>query len=656
MKNFIAIGLMQLLLIISGCGVSAPRLEDNITDKGPDGSPGQTEEFNYQTTKPLEVVLKTQMKGCHFDIYDDKNKLLASVTKNQLEPLTIKISTPSITKGIYIKTDYIGLPGEVYAPIENLKVELDYDKRDHVHVENQAFALFKTTALYQAIGNFPAYAILGTWNYKGVPDYLVERKVIGNDIIQKINQALPEKKPVPDFHPQYLMENLDTGLNLIKEADVFVTFVHEGAGYRNSLGYYTFQTADGPPDEVLTEDITLIFPNVSYFYGGGGLYSGDTVNLGRFPAGTSIGWVLMSNAYNRSKRGVAGGINKFYSENSLNPDPDPHKQHFVQLDLDGFIALGIEDLKRPWGDNDFNDAVFTVESNPVEAIDTSGLVTDTDEYYTEPEEDPELELQEPPLFDVAGYQFFPGKDEFGTLAFEDLWPHKGDYDFNDLVIDYNVVETLDANNKIVQLQITLKIVGILASMKNGFGLQLGIPPELVASVTGGQYTKGYAVLAGNGTEKRQQKAVIIAFEDATEHYNSSSPDDSELLILSVNFTRGLDRTELGFAPYNPFIMSNGERGREVHLPGYQPTNLVHADYFGSADDDSIIGTNFMYKTLNDLPWAIHLPEKFAYPYDSIKIYDAFPLFEDWVNSNGFSHSDWYTDKPGYRENELIMRK
>jgi hypothetical protein len=26
---------------------------------------------------------------------------------------------------------------------------------------------------------------------------------------------------------------------------------------------------------------------------------------------------------------------------------------------------------------------------------------------------------------------------YGTLAYEDLWPSKGDYDFNDLVVDYD---------------------------------------------------------------------------------------------------------------------------------------------------------------------------------------------------------------------------
>lgn len=30
----------------------------------------------------------------------------------------------------------------------------------------------------------------------------------------------------------------------------------------------------------------------------------------------------------------------------------------------------------------------------------------------------------------------PFDAQHGTLAFKDLWPSKGDYDFNDLVVDY----------------------------------------------------------------------------------------------------------------------------------------------------------------------------------------------------------------------------
>ncbi len=657
MKSLLWLQICISAIFVLSCSPSP----DNMTESSPDGAPSLEEEFNYQTIQAVNVVVYSDYAGVEFTVKDEVSKKLAVIKTDNAGFVSLKISVPRTNEGLFLVSSYIGIPNEIYVPIENNKAEINLMQSAQLPnngaLQKMMFSENNSFSSYNQSDGFPAFGTMGNWDRYGVPEYLTNREPISSDIIKTLNEILPEKQPVPDYRPQYLMENLDTDLHLLKDGEVFITFVHEGAGYRNTLGYYTYKTADGPPSSLSDSEIKIVFPNVSYRYSGGGLTSGDTVSLGEHTAGTSIGWVLKSNAFSTRFKSVSNGFNTFFSENSLNRDEDPHKQHFVQINLGDLIVIGIEDLLRPGGDNDFNDAVFTVRSTPEDAIDRSGLVVDTDPNYTEPTADPDdIELQEAPLFDISGYQFFPGKDEFGTLAYEDLWPHKGDYDFNDLVVDYNVIEALDKDNKIVQIQLSLRIVGILASMHNGFGVQLGIAPELVASVSGARHTKGYTKINSNGTEKRQERAVIIAFEDAQEHYNAASPDDSELIVISINLTRGVSRTELGFAPYNPFIMSNGERGREIHLPGYQATNLVHIPYFGSVDDDSVIGTNYMYKTNDDLPWAIHLPEKFSYPYDSVRINSAYKLFDAWVASDGFSHSDWYTDKTGYRISDMIKRK
>ncbi|MDZ7777488.1 MAG: LruC domain-containing protein [Bacteroidales bacterium] len=61
------------------------------------------------------------------------------------------------------------------------------------------------------------------------------------------------------------------------------------------------------------------------------------------------------------------------------------------------------------------------------------------------------------------------EDFQGTLAYEDLWPGKGDYDFNDLVIDYEF-EITKNNQEIVQdITATFTIKAFGASQHNGFG-------------------------------------------------------------------------------------------------------------------------------------------------------------------------------------------
>ncbi len=46
--------------------------------------------------------------------------------------------------------------------------------------------------------------------------------------------------------------------------------------------------------------------------------------------------------------------------------------------------------------------------------------------------------------------YFPASGT-ATLAFEDLWPSQGDYDFNDLVVDYSFQTVTDASDYVVEL-------------------------------------------------------------------------------------------------------------------------------------------------------------------------------------------------------------
>ncbi len=637
------------LFILVACGSKG-------SDIGSDGSP-QDQVFNFKTVQSTQVKVLTDHPRVVFKVLDAGKRLMAEVTTDDEGCFVIDIPVSMTSQSIYITTDQIGVVSEAHIVLDQHMVELDL-RGGNVVANNDFFeekldVLSLDTEL-SMLSNFPNYSTLGSWSRWGVPSYLTSPVVISKDFYEFVNKALPNYKPVPEYRPHYLDDSLDKDIHVVEEGEVFVTFIHEGAGYKNTLGFYTYPTVDGPPETINPEDIHIIFPNVSYKGSGGGLLTGDTVNIGKFTPGTSIGWVLVSNAYSTRFRGVSGGINTFYSHDVLNPDKAPYQQHFVQLHYEDQVVLGVEDLVRPGGDNDFNDAVFTITSNPAGAIDKSKMVTNFDENYGNKQEEEKHDKKENNE-EKNGYQYFPGKEEFATLAFEDLWPHKGDYDFNDLVIDYNITETLNKQNEIIELSMKVRVVGLLASMHNGFGLQLGVRPELVASVTGYKHTKGYTKLYENGTEQRQDRAVIIVLEDAWDHFNVKNPDESELIEVVVKFTEGVTRKQLGQAPYNPFIMSNGERGREVHLPGYQPTSLVHYDYFGSNDDDSAIGTTYTYKTSDDLPWAIHLPEKFAYPYDSVKVYDAYTVFTEWVKSEGSTYNDWYQDKPNYRIPKYILR-
>ncbi|WP_064968026.1 DUF4114 domain-containing protein [Tenacibaculum ovolyticum] len=218
------------------------------------------------------------------------------------------------------------------------------------------------------------YQYLGSYTSNGTPLYLESP---GDDVsvetLEMISNSLPESYPVPDYNPHYISSGYDTDLSITEEAEVYVTFVSEGAGYRNVLGFYTYDANNPPATAPAAEDITIIFPNASALGSGGGLQVGDKVKIGTFPAGTGIGWVLLANAWSANYSTVMDGYWKVYSNPDYNPEADVNlRNHNVLLnDPDNErIILGFEDIRRDYGscDNDFNDAIFYITASPYSAI------------------------------------------------------------------------------------------------------------------------------------------------------------------------------------------------------------------------------------------------------------------------------------------------
>ena len=222
--------------------------------------------------------------------------------------------------------------------------------------------------------SYGQYNYLGTYTSNGTPNYL---ETVGDNIttatLETISNSLPESYPVPDFNPHYITSGYETNLVLDEQADVYVTFISEGAGYRNVLGFYTYDPNNPSSTAPTASEITIIFPNVSALGSGGGLVAGDKVNIGSFAAGTGIGWVLFANGWNGSQ--VTTGYWQLYSDVNYNPeqDADLKKHNVLLLDPENErIILGFEDIRRDhyYCDNDFNDAIFTVTATPFSALST----------------------------------------------------------------------------------------------------------------------------------------------------------------------------------------------------------------------------------------------------------------------------------------------
>ncbi|WP_281016431.1 DUF4114 domain-containing protein [Minwuia sp. IMCC3077] len=269
---------------------------------------------------------------------------------------------------------------------------------------------------------------------------------VGQDILETVSRQLPESQAVG---AEFLNEAYYPSLRLDDASHLAVTFVSEGAGYRNSVGYFTYQdnAFDGltfgdidingsgnigfaeMQSSGAVDDMGVLFSNFSGAGSGGLLQAGDTTVIGGgsinltddswtmtgdkiFEAGTNVGFFLIANGWNGSGvngvdnlqdhpsfangkkgngKGVSGkGVNSlednptYWSMDFLNPENDAdatvddvsrNTRHLAMLNVvdANQVVVGFEDLNRLSGDNDFNDAVFIVRSDPADALQNSNI-------------------------------------------------------------------------------------------------------------------------------------------------------------------------------------------------------------------------------------------------------------------------------------------
>lgn len=629
--------------------------------------------FNWQTTKNARFAITAldnlgqPISGAKFEIYTDdpaeNGTLITSGVTGQDGKYVVDYQVPAYYTSLYIKTDYVGLVNGRY-------VDLGPNGFDVVYGGISSNIQMKDVLIPKATN--AVYKFLGAYNSQGVPAYLEpQNDPISASFLDDVNNTLPERVRLDVSHPEYFLPQYDHNINLVETCDVWVTFVTEGAGYLNVLGFYTYPTNNPPATPAAIDTIKIIFPNVSLQGSGGGLKPGNKVKLGRFNAGTTIAFALIADGWKNGQ--VTDGRWTVYSTKRLNgPETSSLSQHTVLLRDPGrqLFLLGIEDIKRnqSGSDHDFNDAVFYVTANPVQSIDPSKLpIVDYTGQDTDGDGIPNQFDDYPDDPNKAFNNYFFTKGNFGTLAFEDLWPYRGDYDFNDAVIDYNFNQITNGGNQVVEIEGTFILRAHGAFYRNGFGIELPVSSSTVKSVSGTRLSSNYIQLNSNGTEANQPNAVIIMWDDSynilppvgTSIGANTTPDVPfivpDTLFVRIMFNQPVPLSQLGIAPFNPFIIVNKQRGVEVHLPDKAPTALADPKLLGSGHDNSIPSQGRYYKTSNNLPWAINIVERFEYPIEKTEVIDAHLKFGEWAESGGASFNDWYKNRPGYRNDAKIYK-
>lgn len=727
-KNCSLIAIFTTLLFFAqSCNLK----DQNLENLSPEERMAAIGNFSFTTTQDVEVNISAKDgKGKRLDIRNMK-MYVGDPDQGGIEILNGSIdqdgfyeairTLPTFINEVVIVPNYIGVTEKITVPIVNNQITYDFTlpttevgalpyRIEDVSCTFRTWSVGRFTIPNQAsIGDNGGVPVASCFR---VPDAEDDgnRFVGGGDLnsllsVTQPGAGLPEGKDNSAKAVQGV-----TGLTIDRDADVWVTFVGEGAGYKNVMGYYVYDSNNPPTSEAdfASKNIkrSVIFPNASLNGSGGGLAPGDKVKIpgGVIPAGKSIaffiianGWDLLKTAYNPGtdtdlSKVTSMPVNIFYSDPNLNPESNPSKKaHVALLNYeDKGVVLGFEDLHRDNGanhkgykcDNDFNDVIFYVTANPADAFCCVA----------------ELPRALPPPTPNAEYDCVSE----GTLTYEDLWPNMGDFDMNDAVVGYKFNVVTDHNNFVKRVVADFVIRASGAGYNNGFAFEIpffgGVTSGMISQVAdpvsgrraflGSGYTNSTIVVTDNIYKYAPGKGSMLNV------YTGRCTKFDKVPTITINFEgKGVKMKDIGAAPFNPFIISNGRRGVEVHLSGYLPTNVADVNQFGKEDDDTQIGTFPLsasalratpkhlikaYRTkeldgkagvkTSKMPFALHFPSlrnnvisgiqgfQFQYPLERIKIYDAYPKFVDWATSGGSAHLDWYLDKPGHINHDKVYKE
>lgn len=460
-------------------------------------------------------------------------------------------------------------------------------------------------------------------------DYTIQSEVKGEDIASftsRLKTILWDKqssKPSDLNNSGLVSDEVEkTNFYLAVPTQVDLMFLHERAGYRNTFGYYYYKGYGDIDPSSLKKYV--IFPNVSIvgddpytssrntpailtsgmqvrlkFFG----ENGDEAAQDTFPEGYTIGWFMIPNGFNSSNQELQN-LDEMLTSN------DPVGQR-------GFISVYDEALKgvivgaEDGGDNSYEDLLFCVFTEQMDAIiDPANpgrpTIKEGSSEITIPEE---LSMS-------------------GTLAFEDVWPTGGDYDMNDVIVEYEQRITFDKSN-IVQ-----KIVDVFRPVHNGASYHNAFAYQLDESQRG-------TVTLPDGAGYESATNSIIVFDDIQK----VTMGHEYVITRTFEGTAQFDKALL--KAYNPYIIVHYEAGAgnrvEVHLPKHLSTTLADKSLNYTESDAYFIDKNGKY------PFAIDLPVTGFQPVTETKRIDdsnEYPGFRTWTESMGTASQDWYNHYKG----------
>jgi LruC domain-containing protein len=687
MRGLVVTGVAALILTLSGCSYvfNPPQAADTVwTDAIP-------QSFDFATVRSVDFKLNVSVRVAAaierysgelgvYSVNQDGDYVLLGSGLAADGAADFPVSVPVAVTQVTIRPVSVGLFEREVRLANADTFSLNISPND---IPQPTARQVASRSLARDTAETPLQSI-STYDSEGVPtDILQERPYmpLSGDFLATVGQALSEING-PN-RADYIDEHAHSNINITAPSKITVSFLHEKAANANALAYYVYTTGSAPAKPA-NASLMVAFPNVSLEFSGGGLKPGDSITLvyhdpetntdsTTFPAGSTIGWVLVPNSFRNGQPNSAA--DNFYSTPGFNPEPESSFRGHTAFVLyrssaekDTAFVLGFEDSQRTEKKpGDFTDAVFAISSSPISAVETKD-VTEAPA-PRDSDSDGVLDANDADPYDgsYSSTVSWPSATTLGTALFEDRWPSLGDYDFNDLVASLRVTTRKNAADKAVSMIVDLTLRAAGGGLPSGIALSLPVQASNIASVTGQHLTSGLFSTDASGVEadSPNSSSVVPIFSDSHTEFGvagslelrvntllSTASLAARTYHLVITFNSPLAAAPLAATP-DLFIVVDNNRGKEVHAIGKLPGSKADLSFFNTADDGSSPSQGIHYRSKKGAPWALLVPAEIPWTVEGIEISRAYLKFSDWVKSGGSQYSDWYLDNAGYRNTSLL---
>jgi LruC domain-containing protein len=277
------------------------------------------------------------------------------------------------------------------------------------------------------------------------------------------------------------------------------------------------------------------------------------------------------------------------------------------------------------------------------------LVNQADATYLEDlepgvSEAPAVVLTDPPTqtdpLAVTGWFSYPSAGDFYTVGYEDQFPNLGDYDFNDLLVSYQVQVGVNADGNVVQLKGKAYLVARGSGFSHDWRLRLStatVAGDLQRTLTDPDTFQTQV------SEERLTGALdLLGFADTRRVFPSNGPDSTvntqpgqptkrgQRLDFQLQLDAPLPFAQLLPAPFDPYLVVRNT-GYEVHLSERSATP-------GSLNVAQGLTT---FRDPQGYPYAFLFPTNWPHPWERVRLELAYPDLEDYVRTQGNSNKNWY---------------